>query len=26
MTVFEAIMLMLTFGLLVTALLSDKHK
>ncbi|WP_427180136.1 putative holin-like toxin [Paenibacillus sp. TC-CSREp1] len=23
---FEAIMLMLTFGLLVTALLSDKHK
>ncbi|WP_397366954.1 putative holin-like toxin [Paenibacillus sp. JGP012] len=26
MTVFEAIMLMLTFGLLVAALLSDKHK
>ncbi|WP_427902176.1 putative holin-like toxin [Paenibacillus silvae] len=26
MTVFEAMMLMLTFGLLVTALLSDKHK
>ncbi|WP_425271041.1 putative holin-like toxin [Paenibacillus barcinonensis] len=26
MTVFEAIMLMLTFGLLATALLSDKRK
>ncbi|WP_397386401.1 putative holin-like toxin [Paenibacillus sp. RRE4] len=26
MTVFEAIMLMLTFGLLVVALLSDKHE
>ncbi|WP_353957565.1 MULTISPECIES: putative holin-like toxin [Paenibacillus] len=26
MTVFEAIMLMLTFGLLIVALLSNKHK
>ncbi|WP_356722732.1 putative holin-like toxin [Paenibacillus sp. JJ-223] len=26
MTVFEALMLMLTFGLLIAALLSDKHK